>query len=54
MVYEGTKDELNFEITDATIEDYEFIANARQDIPMLIKEIRRLNLVIKSNNGNCK
>jgi hypothetical protein len=27
----------------ATASDYDFIANARQDIPILIEEIRRLN-----------
>jgi hypothetical protein len=33
----------DFEIFGATISDYDFIANAKQDIPRLIEEIRRLN-----------
>ena len=32
----------DIELTGATIADYYFIANARQDIPLLIKEIREL------------
>ncbi len=35
-----------FEIDGARIEDYEFIANAKQDVPKLIAEIRRLLNVI--------
>ena len=37
---DGRKDDI--ELTGATIADHDFIANARQDIPRLIKEIRRL------------
>lgn len=37
----------DLEIAGARIEDYEFIANAKQDIPNLIKEIRRLKDIIK-------
>ena len=33
----------DIEMSGATIADYEFIANAKQDIPKLIAEIRELN-----------
>ena len=33
----------DIEILGATVADYDFIANARQDIPRLIQEIRELN-----------
>lgn len=32
----------DIEMLGATIEDYDFIANSKQDIPILIDEIRRL------------
>jgi hypothetical protein len=32
----------DIELTGATIADYDFISNARQDIPRLIAEIRGL------------
>mgnify|MGYP001099122022 CR=1 FL=1 len=32
----------DLEITGATVADYDFIAHAKQDIPRLIEEIRRL------------
>ncbi len=32
----------DIELTGATVEDHDFIAGARQDIPRLIAEIRRL------------
>lgn len=35
-------------LTGATIEDYDFIANARQDIPRLLHEIRELKRSINS------
>ena len=38
---EGNRGE-DIEMTEATDNDYGFIANARQDIPRLIKEIREL------------
>ena len=34
-------------LTGATIEDCDFIANARQDIPKLIAEIERLNSLVE-------
>ena len=34
----------DIELNGATESDYDFIANARQDIPKLIAEIRRLKL----------
>jgi hypothetical protein len=33
-------------LTCATIEDQEFIANARQDVPRLVAEIRRLRRLL--------
>jgi hypothetical protein len=33
----------DIEMLGATVADYDFIANARQDIPKLIEEIRRLS-----------
>jgi len=36
----------DFEISGATVEDQDFIANARQDIPILIEEIYRLRRII--------
>ena len=33
----------DIELTGATIEDQDFVASAKQDIPRLINEIRRLN-----------
>lgn len=36
----------DLEIHGGTIEDQEFVAHARQDIPRLIKEIERLKKVI--------
>lgn len=38
----------DLEISGARIEDYDFIANSKQDIPKLIKEIRRLNMLINN------
>ncbi len=38
----GTERENDLEIIGATEMDYDFIANAKQDIPNLIAEIRRL------------
>ncbi|QGU88103.1 hypothetical protein [Erwinia sorbitola] len=38
----------DIELIGATIEDQEFIAHAKQDIPRLINEIERLNKLIKN------
>ena len=38
----------DIEIINGSNEDYEFIANAKQDIPLLIKEITRLKLEISN------
>jgi hypothetical protein len=35
-------------LTGATIADYDFIADARQDIPDLLKEIARLKALLQS------
>lgn len=37
----------DIELIGATVNDQDFIANARQDIPALIQEIRRLNILLK-------
>jgi hypothetical protein len=37
----------DLEIIGATTADLDFIANARQDIPALVKEIERLQEIIK-------
>jgi len=42
MTGEGDSREEDIEMTGATIADYDFIANAKQDIPRLINEIRLL------------
>lgn len=47
----------DFEISGARIEDYDFIANSKQDIPKLLEEIKRLKKIIeemesKGNVGN--
>jgi len=46
MIGEGKHRKNDLEITGATIDDYDFIANARQDIPMLIEEILRLRKLL--------
>ena len=40
----GTERGNDIELCGATESDYDFIANAKQDIPKLIAEIRRLKL----------
>ena len=40
----GRKDDI--ELVGAKIEDQDFIANARQDIPLLIEEIERLKKLV--------
>ena len=42
---EGNRRE-DFEINGAEIDNYDFIANAKQDIPALIEEVRRLKVLI--------
>lgn len=42
MTGEGNRRGEDIEVLGATEADYDFIANARQDIPKLIQEIRRL------------
>jgi hypothetical protein len=36
----------DIEMTGATTEDYDFIANARQDVPALVAEIRRFQTLL--------
>ncbi|MBD0833762.1 hypothetical protein [Aestuariibaculum sediminum] len=42
MTGEGDNRGEDLEIDGARMEDYDFIANAKQDIPILISEVRRL------------
>lgn len=39
-------------LTGATIADQDFIAHARQDIPKLISEIKRLQSLLKVSGGS--
>ncbi len=43
MVGEENNRENDIELLGATIEDQDFTASARQDIPLLINEIKRLS-----------
>ena len=47
----GTEQQRNKDIKliDATDAEYDFIVHARQDIPKLLNEIRRLKTVISKN-----
>ena len=51
FIMTGNEDERgeDLEISGARIEDFDFIANAKQDIPKLINEIKRLKLLISEN-----
>lgn len=42
----------DIEITGATVEDQDFIAAARQDVPRLIHEIRTLRSLLKLSGEN--
>jgi hypothetical protein len=48
MTGEGKSRGEDIELLGATDADIDFIANARQDIPILIDEIRRLNTLLPS------
>ena len=39
-------------LINAKLEDYEFIAHAKQDIPMLLGEIERLKILLKKISKN--
>ena len=47
-----TKDN-DIELIGASTEDQDFIANARQDIPILIREIYKLKEIIEKNDRKC-
>lgn len=47
MTGEGNRRGEDIELTGATVADQDFIACARQDIPRLINEVRRLRLLLK-------
>lgn len=41
----------DIELSGASIADQDFIANARQDIPDLLREIRRLKIKLRDEGG---
>jgi hypothetical protein len=41
----------DIELTGASIEDQDFIAHARQDIPALVAEVRRLRVIAGESNA---
>ncbi|MDR2364814.1 MAG: hypothetical protein LBD68_03030 [Zoogloeaceae bacterium] len=43
----------DIELIGATIADQDFIAHARQDIPRLLEEIRRLGKIRQESSHNC-
>lgn len=51
----GSENENDIELIGARKDDYDFIANARQDVPKLVAEIRelkiKLNNITTANNG---
>lgn len=51
-VGEGENRSDDIELTGATIADQDFIAAARQDIPALVREIRRLRKLLSASSGN--
>jgi hypothetical protein len=44
---ENDKREEDLYLTGGTIADHDFIANAKQDIPLLLREIERLQLEVQ-------
>ena len=50
MVGDGDMRSDDMELTGATIADQDFIAAARQDVPELINEIRRLRRLLSANH----
>ena len=47
MVGEGINRGEDIELTGTTVADQDFIAHARQDLPKLVEEIRRLRLLVR-------
>ena len=43
----------DIELTGASIADQDFIANARQDLPMLVRKVQRLRAILTSGS-TCK
>ena len=52
MIGEEKNRQNDIELVGATIDDYDFIANARQDIPKLIEEIKRLRIIITQRQSS--
>jgi hypothetical protein len=46
---QGSRGE-DIELTGATDEDHDFIAEARQDVPRLIAEVRRLRAALRMSD----
>lgn len=42
----------DIELTGATVADQDFIAHARQDIPQLLEEVRRLKNILDNFNNS--
>ncbi len=42
----------DLELCGATDDDQDFIAAARQDIPLLLAEVRRLRLIVSKQSGD--
>jgi hypothetical protein len=49
-VGDGPQRRDDIELCGATLADYDFIAHARQDIPLLVDEVRRLKALL-NNRG---
>lgn len=42
----------DIELTGATVADQDFIASARQDVPALVSEVRRLRKLLSASSEN--
>ncbi len=47
----GVEPDDDIDIVGATIDDQDFIAHARSDVPRLIAEVRRLKALLQSGQG---
>ncbi len=47
IVGDGSSRRDDIELTGATPADYDFIAHARQDVPLLVEEVRRLRALLR-------
>ena len=51
MTGEGAARSNDIELTGATVQDQDFIAHARQDVPRLVEEILRLRRMLSELQG---